>query len=74
MLVRQGGQPLRTLALGRHRCLLAREEAQSVFPLRELYSHKLFSHAKLANSLLLGKNIVQDPGQAQLKLHERKSF
>ena len=70
MLVRRGGRALHALALGWHAGYIDREKSQKVFPCRELYSHELSSHVKLLNSLLLGKNIVQDLGQVQLKLGE----
>jgi hypothetical protein len=58
------------MVLGWHTNSIAREKIQKVFPCRELYSPELLSNGKLVNSLLLGKNIVQDLRQSQLKLRE----
>ena len=63
MLVRRDGRALRAPALGWHKGALSWQEAQRVFPSHELYSHGLSSRGKLTNSLSLGKNIVEDPGQ-----------
>ena len=70
MLVRRGGRALHALALGWHAGSISWERTQKVFPWRELYSRELFSNGMLLNSLLLGKNIVQDLRQVKLKLRE----